>query len=201
MFSIVIYIMEQTTDQLDIAAILDGDSKEFSRLVDMYKVMVFTIAQRMMKNREEAEEVSQDAFIKVYRSLKKFKGDAKLSTWIYRITYNTCLDRIKKYKKEERNVPIEEVNGQAIAEMGNALQEMEIKERSTMVKNCIQKLSSSDAAILTLFYMEEKDLKELAKIFGLTVNTAKVRLFRARTRLAVILRKEMEPETINSYEG
>ncbi|RDY57668.1 RNA polymerase sigma factor [Flagellimonas nanhaiensis] len=193
--------MEQAADQLDIAAIVNGDSKEFAKLVDMYKVMVFTIAQRMMKNREEAEEVSQDSFIKVYRSLKKFKGDSRLSTWIYRITYNTCLDRIKKYQKEQGNIPIEEVNGQAVAEMGNALKEMELKERSLMVKNCIEKLSSSDAAILTLFYLEERDLKELAKILGLTVNTAKVRLFRARTRLAVILRKEMEPETISSYEG
>ena len=68
-----------------ISKILDGDTNVFAVLVDRYKDLVFTLALRMLKNREEAEEVSQDAFLKVYKSIQRFKGDAKLSTWIYKI--------------------------------------------------------------------------------------------------------------------
>ena len=191
--------MKQTKNQPDIAAILNGDTQEFSILVDQYKDLVFTVAIRTLKNREEAEEVAQDTFIKVFKSLKNFKGDAKLSSWIYRIAYNTCLDRVKKHKKELKNTPIEEVKSEAVMEMGNALDEMVMQERAETIKRCIQLLSPVDAALLTLFYFEEKDLKEMAKALNLSANTAKVKLFRARNRLGAILKKQLEPETIQSY--
>ncbi|WP_420399016.1 RNA polymerase sigma factor [Flagellimonas sp.] len=191
--------MKQTKNQPDIAAILNGDTQEFSILVDQYKDLVFTVAIRTLKNREEAEEVAQDTFIKVFKSLKNFKGDAKLSSWIYRIAYNTCLDRVKKHKKELKNTPIEEVRSEAVMEMGNALDRMVMQERAETIKRCIQQLSAVDAALLTLFYFEEKDLKEMAKALNLSANTAKVKLFRARNRLGAILKKQLEPETIQSY--
>lgn len=191
--------MKQTKNQPDIAAILNGDTQEFSILVDQYKDLVFTVAIRTLKNREEAEEVAQDTFIKVFKSLKNFKGDAKLSSWIYRIAYNTCLDRVKKHKKELKNTPIEEVKSEAVMEMGNALDGMVMQERAETIKRCIQLLSPVDAALLTLFYFEEKDLKEMAKALNLSPNTAKVKLFRARNRLGTILKKQLEPETIQSY--
>ncbi|MGX1930870.1 RNA polymerase sigma factor [Flagellimonas sp. 2504JD4-2] len=192
--------MDHIANQPDIAAIVNGDSQEFSKLVDSYKDLVFTIALRMLKNREEAEEVAQDSFIKIFKSLKSFHGDAKLSTWIYRITYNTCLDRIKKYKIDQKSRPIEEVTSYHVADMGNALDEMMQQEKSEMIKKCIQKLPPTDAAILTLFYFEEQSLIELAKTLKLSANTAKVKLFRARKRLAVILKEQLKPETIKSYE-
>ena len=85
-----------TNDQVYIEAILNGDANAFAVLVDRYKDLVFTLALRMMKHREEAEEAAQDTFIKAFKSLNKFKGDSKFSTWIYRVAYNTCLDRLKK---------------------------------------------------------------------------------------------------------
>ncbi|TMU50577.1 RNA polymerase sigma factor [Flagellimonas algicola] len=191
--------MKQTKNQPDIAAILNGDTQEFSVLVDQYKDLVFTVAIRTLKNREEAEEVAQDTFIKVFKSLKNFKGDAKLSSWIYRIAYNTCLDRVKKHKKELKNMPIDEVRSEAVMEMGNALDGMVMQERAATIKRCIQQLSPVDAALLTLFYFEEKDLKEMAKALNLSPNTAKVKLFRARNRLGAILKNQLEPETIQSY--
>nr|WP_299383914.1 sigma-70 family RNA polymerase sigma factor [Allomuricauda sp.] len=191
--------MEQTTDQPDIKAILNGDAHEFSKLVDQYKHLVFTIALRTLKNREEAEEVAQDTFIKVYRSLGNYKGDAKLSSWIYRIAYNTCLDRIKRNKKELGNLPLEEVNGKAVSDMQNALDMMMVNEHSTLIRRCISKLSGSDAALLTLFYFEEKNLNEMAKILEMSPNTAKVKLFRARNRLGAILKEHMQPEIIKNY--
>ncbi|WP_369409860.1 RNA polymerase sigma factor [Wocania arenilitoris] len=87
-----------TNNQYYINLVIDGDTNAFSLLVDRYKDLIFTLSLRMMKNREEAEEVSQDTFIKIYKSLHKFKGDSKFSTWIYKVAYNTCLDRLKKIK-------------------------------------------------------------------------------------------------------
>ena len=78
-----------TTDQETsiINQIIGGNTQAFAELVDGYKDLVFTLAIRMLKNREEAEEVSQDTFVKVYKALPKFKGDSKLSTWVYKVAY------------------------------------------------------------------------------------------------------------------
>nr|WP_298794772.1 sigma-70 family RNA polymerase sigma factor [uncultured Allomuricauda sp.] len=192
--------MNAIVNQPDIAAIVNGDSQEFAKLVDSYKDLVFTVAFRMLKNREEAEEVAQDSFIKIFKSLKSFQGDSKLSTWIYRIAYNTCLDRIKNNKIGQNSVPITEVSNYQVAEMNNALDTMLKQEKSEMIKKCIQKLNPADAAILTLFYFEEQSLNELGSTLNLSMNTAKVKLFRARKRLAVILKEQLKPETIRSYE-
>ncbi|NKI33459.1 RNA polymerase sigma factor [Croceivirga thetidis] len=188
-----------TNNQPNIKAILAGDSREFSALVDAYKNIVFTVALRMLKNREEAEEVAQDTFIKVYKSLERFKGDSKLSTWIYRIAYNTCLDRLKKNNKDLTNVAIDEINGFEIKDVDNALELIADSEKSDVIKACIAKLSPKDSALLTLFYFEERSLKELGEILSMNQNSVKVGLFRARGRLATILKQNLEPEIIRSY--
>jgi len=192
--------MEPNTDQPNIEAILDGDSREFAKIVDAYKNLVFTVALRMVKNTEEAEEVAQDTFIKVYRSLAKFKGDSKFSTWIYRIAYNTCLDRIKKHKKETQHIAIDEMEGFEIKQMDNALNHLIKKEKSNLVKKCVEKLSPKDAALITFFYFEEKNLAELAEVMALNENNVKVALFRARKRLAQVIKQNLNSETIYSYE-
>lgn len=92
--------MSTMNDQHYIDRILQGETNLFAVLVDRYKDMIFTLSLKMVKNREEAEEAAQDTFIKVFNSLNKFKGDSKFSTWIYKISYNNCLDRLKKNKKK-----------------------------------------------------------------------------------------------------
>ena len=186
-------------NQPNIKTILAGDSREFAVLVDTYKNVVFTVALRMVKNREEAEEVAQDTFIKVFKSLKKFKGDSKLSTWIYRIAYNTCLDRLKKSGRDRQNVAMDEIQGFEIGVLDNALEGIVKSERAEMIQKCIQKLSPKDAALLTLFYFEEKNLHELGEILKMNESSVKVGLFRARGRLAKILKQYLEPEIIGNY--
>lgn len=152
----------------------------------------------MLGKREEAEEVSQDVFIKVYKSLSKFKGDSKLSTWVYRIAYNSCLDQIKKIKKERVLTDLEHINKIAYADLDNAFQRMADEERSEIIRQCLAQLSSEDAGILTLFYLEESSLQEMEKATGLPVNTLKVRLFRARKRLAGIMENSVNKEILQS---
>jgi RNA polymerase sigma-70 factor (ECF subfamily) len=167
--------------------------------VDRYKDLVFTLALRMLKNREEAEEVSQDTFIKVYNSLIKFKGNSKFSTWIYKVTYNTCLDRLKKNKRQQNTIAIDKFTEHHIKTLDNALEAMERDERKGAIKNCLELLPSEDSFLLTLYYFEEQSLDDIAKITGLTANNIKVKLFRSRKKLGTIFVQQLEPEIIEVY--
>lgn len=191
--------MEQNRNQPNVKAIQDGDSQEFSKLVETYKNLVFTVAIRMLKNTEEAEEVAQDTFIKVFKSIKNFKGDSKFSTWIYRITYNTCLDKLKKTKKAQMISSLDTITNMEVVDLNTVLDDIEREERSKLLKKCMEMLSPSDCALLSFFYFEEKNLNELSKILNLTENTVKVRLFRARGRLASIVKEKLNPEIIQNY--
>lgn len=188
-----------TNDNQLIKRILDGNHNAYGQLVDQYKDLVFSLALRMLKNREEAEEVAQDAFIKVYKSLDKFKGDSKFSTWIYKVTYNTCLDNIKKNKKHLNNVSIDEFTFNKIETIDNALEGMIKAEKSSLIKQCINRLSSDDSYLLTLYYFEELSLDEMSDIINASSNTIKVKLFRARKKLAVILEKYLKPQKTENY--
>lgn len=174
-----------------IAAINNGDTKAYRQLVDRYKDLVFTLALRMLKHREEAEEVAQDAFIKVYKSLAKFKGDSKFSTWIYKVTYNTCLDRIKKNKKHYNDVTIDAYTENKLETVDNALEGLIKTEKTQLIKHCINKLPNESAYLLTLFYFEELSLEEISEIVDISANTIKVKLYRARKKLAVIFEQSL----------
>lgn len=191
--------MSADRDLIDIKRILDGDAKVFVVLVDRYKHMVFLLALQMLKNREEAEEVSQDSFVKIYRSLKKFKGDSKFSTWVYRITYNSCLDRLKTYKRSAKIVAIDEFTEGQIKNLETAFDLMERADRQKAVKDCLLRLTTDDRILITLFYYEELSLEEISKIIGMDRNNVKVKLFRARKRLATIMKQCLEPAILENY--
>ncbi|MGW9685668.1 RNA polymerase sigma factor [Flagellimonas sp. 2504JD1-5] len=176
-----------------------GNSKAFAQLVEEYKQLVYTLAYRMIKDREEAEEVSQDAFVKVYRSIDSFKGDCKISTWIYRITYNTCLDKIGQNKKNRAFVNLEDQANVSVANVDNALDQLIAEERGQVIKRCLDKLPSKDAALLTLFYLEEKNLQEIEGTLNVSIDVLKVRLFRARKKLAKIFENHLVKEKLQDY--
>jgi RNA polymerase sigma factor (sigma-70 family) len=187
-------------DDYYIKKTLEGDSNSFSVLVERYQNMVFALALKMLKHREESEEVSQDTFIKVYRSLSKFNGESKFSTWIYRIAYNSCLDRIKKNSKYNNNVEINEITSNEISHTESIFDSLENKERSIIVKQCMDKLPEDERIIIHLFYFEELSLKEIVGIVSMTEGNVKVKLFRARKKLFSIFKESVEPEIYSSYE-
>ena len=189
-----------TNDQHLINQIIGGDTNAFSVLVNRYKDLVFTLSLRVLKNREEAEEVAQDTFIKAYKSLSKFKGDSKFSTWIYKIAYNTSLDRIKKNKKHINDVAINEFTEHQVKTIDNALSKLEQTEQEQAIQDCIALLPGEDSFLLTLYYFEELSLDEISETVGLKPNNVKVKLFRSRKKLANILKQRLEPELIEYYE-
>lgn len=200
MFNRLILSMSKVEDQFYINKVLNGDVNSFSILVDRYKDLIFTIAIRMLKNREEAEEVAQDIFVKIFKSLSKFKGDSKFSTWIYKIAYNTCLDVLKKYNKQNNFIPIDEYLEKQIPELENIFDTLVLKEQQVIIQKCLSLLPYEESILLTLYYYEDQSLEEIAKVLNINQNNAKVKLFRIRKKFESILRNQLPTEIIESYE-
>ena len=193
--------MSNINDQYSIQQVLAGNSQAFEALVNQYKNLVFSLTLRMLKSREDAEEVAQDTFIKVYKSLHKFKGDSKFSTWLYKITYNTCLDRMKKYKNAPSLVYLDDFTEPQLKSMENVLDTIDQKKRRETIKDCLYLLPSEDAFILTLFYFEEQSLEDISKIMAINTNNLKIKLFRSRKKIASILKTKLDSEIIDYYEN
>ena len=191
--------MTTTNDQLYIEKVINGDVNAFAYLVDAYKNMVFSLAFKMTKNREEAEEISQDTFIKAFKNIKEFKGDSKFSTWLYRIAYYTSLDNIKKNKKEQHTFEINEVTFNQIQTVDTTLQGIERKERSKLMDECLLKLPEDERTILWMFYYDELSLKEIIEVTGLSEANLKVKLHRARKKMLTVVKENLEPEMIENY--
>ena len=164
--------------------VLSGDQQAFAGLVTQYQNYVFTLVLRMIKSREDAEEVAQDVFIKAFRSLKDFRGDSKFSTWLYTIANTTSITFLRKKKLDIQSLDNEKVFEVADSvDSGFRANLVEQKSKKEMVHHAVTMLSSEDAEVITLFYQHEQNLQEIGKILGQEPNTVKVRLHRARTRL------------------
>ncbi len=192
--------MTKKPDRCLVESIGEGDPHAYRELVDRYKTMVFTLALRILRNKEDAEEVAQDTFMKAYKGLSSFQGDSKFSTWLYKIAYRASLDHLKKNNRRIDQNSMDVSNAHYLKAAGDITDEMVHKERVTIIKQAIEALSPRDSAIITLFYMEERSLKEIAEVLGLSAAVIKVRLFRSRKQLATILQHKLEPEMTASYE-
>ena len=172
------------TDMEIIQQVLQGQQSCFAVLVERYQNFVFTIVLRYVKSREDAEEVSQDVFVKAYRSLADFKGASKFSTWLYTVATTTCLTYLRKNRLEVQSLDNEKVFAMADnIDSGASANQIEGKNRAVMVNEAIKLLSPDDAQVITLFYKGEQTLDEIAQIMGKEVNAVKVQLHRARARL------------------
>ncbi|HEX7846095.1 MAG TPA: sigma-70 family RNA polymerase sigma factor [Chitinophagaceae bacterium] len=183
-----------------ISKVLNGDQQAYAILVHRYQNYVFTLTLRMIRSREDAEEVAQDIFIKAYRSLSNFRGDSKFSTWLYTVVNTTCITFLRKKKLETHSLDNENVFAAADnIDSGVKANLIEQKSRSAMVNNAIGLLGPDDAQVITLFYKGEQSLEEIAQVLGIEMNTAKVRLHRARTRLKEKMQQHFSEEVKDIY--
>jgi RNA polymerase sigma factor (sigma-70 family) len=183
-----------------ISRVLKGEQNAYAELVNRYQAYVFTLVLRMIKSREDAEEVAQDVFIKAYRSLADFRGDSKFSTWLYTIANTTSITFLRKKKLDVHSLDNEKVFEVADSkDSGFRANLVEQKSRVNMVNEAIAMLSPDDAEIITLFYKAEQNLEEISRILRLETNTVKVRLHRARTRLKEKMEKNFSEEVKNIY--
>jgi len=183
-----------------ISRVLKGEQNAYAELVNRYQAYVFTLVLRMIKSREDAEEVAQDVFIKAYRSLADFRGESKFSTWLYTIANTTSITFLRKKKLDVHSLDNEKVFEVADSkDSGLRANLVEQKSRVNMVNEAIAMLSPDDAEIITLFYKAEQNLEEISRILRLETNTVKVRLHRARTRLKEKMEKNFSEEVKNIY--
>ncbi|MFM6954253.1 MAG: RNA polymerase sigma factor [Sphingobacteriaceae bacterium] len=188
-------MQNKQTDLELIADVLTGKQAAYAEIVKRHKSYVFTLALRMSKNREDAEEIAQDCFVKAYRSLAGFQQNSKFSTWLYRIVFNTAMTYLRKKRLE--TTPIDEEG--TLIQLSNVVSDfradaVEKQSKYVYLNKAIAQLLPDDAAIITLFYQGEQSLEEIANSLGMEANTVKVKLHRARQRLKTQLELLLQQE-------
>ena len=184
------------SDDEIIQRIRGGAEGQFAQLVDRYKDKALTLAVRMLRNREDAEEVVQDAFVRAFRSLSKFKGAAKFSTWFYRILYNACLTKLGKRKDEFQSVDYDDGKEYKSEDAREPTfhTALESKDLLVFIKKVIVEMPERYSSILSLFYFQELSYEEICEVTRLPLGTVKAHLFRARALLQKRLAEELQSE-------
>jgi RNA polymerase sigma-70 factor (ECF subfamily) len=193
--------METPTDHEIIRRVRAGETRSFADLVDRHKDKAMTVAFRMLKNREDAEEAVQDAFVRAFRALDRFEERSSFSTWLYRIVFNVCSTTLSK--RGEPLEPISRYEGEGdwdveipdIGEIPDAI--VEQKEFRENVVDALDELPPLYGGMLTMFLLDDLSYEEIVKITGLPLGTVKARLFRARAMLrdAVLQRMDLKEIT------
>ncbi|HMB69357.1 MAG TPA: sigma-70 family RNA polymerase sigma factor [bacterium] len=155
-----------------------GDADAFRLLVEAHADAVFETALRIVRSREEAEEAAQDAFVRAWRALEGFRGDARFSTWLYRIAARCALDRaVKARKRRERETPADAER----IEQAPAPERPDTDRRR--LERALGKLTAVQRAVVTLYYLRDRPVDEVAEILDLPTGTVKTHLHRARGAL------------------
>ena len=166
------------------------EQADFNAIVDRFAHRVYNHAFRMLNNREDAEEAMQDVFLRVHRSLGTFRGDAELSTWLWRITVNVCLSRRGSRWRKREQIRMENV-ADAIADDAPGPDELiTILEDRERIARMIARLPDREAASLTLYYIEGFDYAAIGRILNIPPGSVATALHRGRMRLGKMLRPE-----------
>jgi len=184
--------MKNDNDLFYIRKIKAGDYQAFSAIVSKYQNMVFTIVLKIVENREDAEDITQEIFIKVFKSIQQFREDSEFSTWLYRIAYNTTLSELRKRKLFFTSIDDSfiTINGSFTDE--NEEEETEIKLQ--YLDKAMKRLPPDEIFLLTLHYMDGQSVENISRINNLTVSNVKVKLHRIRKKLAIEMNKLMQDE-------
>ncbi|MEZ4772361.1 MAG: sigma-70 family RNA polymerase sigma factor [Bacteroidia bacterium] len=175
-------------DLLHIKKVLQGETPAFGILVEKYQRYVFSLCLRILKNREEAEEAAQDTFMKAFRKLSTFQQSARFSTWLYKIAWNTSLDRLRSRKQNTDSIDDREKERIADHQASGQLEILQSGQNVEIIQQLVSRLPEREASILTLYYLHECNVEEITGITGFTPSNVKIILFRGRN----ILRKQLE---------
>ncbi len=187
--------MPELDDTYLIDKVLSGNTNAYSGLVDKYQLQAYNFALYMLRNKEDADEVVQDAFVKAYNALRTFRKEARFSSWLLKITYNTCLTKLRKKKKHM--VDINEVH-QEVAGVNNTSEYTDQKDIKKILDRALSILSEEERFIVTLYYYNEQSIKEIAEICDKGPSNVKVVLHRSRKRMLRTLNRLGVNEWITS---
>ena len=186
-------IMDIESDRDYIERIKQGDLQAYTYLVDKYKNMAFSIALKLCRNTEDAEDAVQESFIKAHNKIETFNHNSKFSTWLYSIVYRTTVYNLRK-----NTISTQEMSESSLQYMEDAENtKIADADQKRFITEAIDKLPEIESIIITLFYLNENTIDEIVSITGLSKSNLKVRLFRARKKLKIEL-KHILKEEINS---
>jgi|TARA_B110000967_G_scaffold37619_1_gene37119 RNA polymerase sigma-70 factor (ECF subfamily) len=168
-----------------------GNREAYSQLIDDYEQKVFATCISFLPNKEDAEDIAQEVFLEVFKSIKKFKGNSKLSTWIYRITTNKCLEFIRKKNSKRRFAYMQSIFGNEISfDKTNYFTEfnhpgvlLENKEKSAIIFKAIHQLPETQKIVFTLHKVDGKSYKEISEIIEKSISSVESLMFRAKINL------------------
>jgi RNA polymerase sigma-70 factor, ECF subfamily len=175
----------QKNDAAIIKEVLAGNKRAYGELVDRHKDKAMTLAMRMLKNRQDAEEAIQDAFVRAFNALPRFEWKSSFSTWFYRIVYNVCATQLSR-RGEDMQTLVGGADEDALdVPSGDPLPDIQFEsaEFARMVLAEIEKLPATYSAVCTLFFVHDMSYDQIVEVTGMPLGTVKVRLFRGRMML------------------
>lgn len=181
--------MRNENENILLQRILNGETDLFSHFVERYSNLIFSLIARVVISKEDAEEITQDVFLKAFQKLHTFNGKCSFSTWLYRIAHNSAVSATRK--KKFIFVPTDEsqitnVPDSAVDELLNREDDEELLQQ---LENALCKLNTEDRILITLFYYQDKSVIDISDILEITVENVKVKLYRVRKKLYVIINK------------
>ena len=174
--------MRNISDQEIIDSVRKGNDSDYSIIINRYKNKAFSMLKRMLKNEFDAEEVLQDCFLKAYNSLNNFKGEAKFSTWFYRIVYNSALTKLSSQKRKIE-FEMSSIEEHFDLQSEHNADDIEKKDIQEFIQDIIKKLPERHSAIITMFYLNEMSIEEISDVMGISISNVKVMLHRSRNSL------------------
>ncbi len=186
-------------DQLYIDKVISGDLSAYTYLVDKHKDMAFSVALRIVRNREDAEEIVQDAFVKAYQNMDAFRNKSKFSTWLYRIVFNAAISRTRKKSLESTDLDSFVIDNYSTDEIKENINKLDSSEQIKLVNKLIDKLPPLEYTLINLYYKEECSIDEISEITGLTDSNVKVKLHRIRKKLYSELQQILNIELNTMY--
>ena len=177
--------MPKDEDLFDIALIQKGNRQGYENILNRHKIKIYNTVLNIIKNREEAEEVAQDVFVKAFQSIDTFEGNAKFSTWLHRIAYTTAISHLRSNKKrkdtvtDSTSIDVDAFGTPSI----DTRQNLEKLDSKKYIKQALEQLNPEDASVISLYYLQEQSMKEIAVILDIKENATKIKLHRARKKL------------------
>jgi RNA polymerase sigma factor (sigma-70 family) len=189
-----------------IERVLQGEKRAYAELVDRHKDRAMALATRMLRNRQDAEEALQDAFVRAFNALPRFERKSSFSTWFYRIVFNVCSTSLGR-RADEKTKSIDGQDEEDERKLELPAEDelpdiaLEGKELRQIVSNEIEAMPVVYGAILTLFLVQDLSYDEIVEVTGLPLGTVKVRLFRARELLRTAVAQRLDPTQSSLKSG
>lgn len=191
------------SDEELVARARKGDRPAFAHLVDRHRVSVFNLTFRIVGNREDAEEAAQDVFVRAYRSLDRFRGDARFATWLYRIAVNVSLSSARRSRRDLSTSSLSEPEDgddglpmQIPDTSANPAERFEQAEFREQVRSLVSALPPIYSAVISMYHIQSLSYDEISEALELPIGTVKARLFRARAALRNLVSRSMEPDSL-----